>query len=178
MSTSKDISGHKMCPLGVKLISSIRKFHFSSSEIQCAFESQQQIVCDSVLELDKADTLSFKDHSLIPTDFLAISYVITTTNYIVTLLTFTDCSLDGEGVALFLEKMSSYHLENIKYLGYHKRNCTIAQLEIINVLLRKLTGLEVLDLDNTELGLKGVKRLRYTELPNLRILNQIKKRQI
>ena len=31
MSTSKDISGHKMCPLGVKLISSIRKFHFSSS---------------------------------------------------------------------------------------------------------------------------------------------------
>ena len=28
MSTSKDISGHKMCPLGVKLISSIRKFHF------------------------------------------------------------------------------------------------------------------------------------------------------
>ena len=32
MSTSKDISGHKMCPLGVKLISSIRKFHFSSSD--------------------------------------------------------------------------------------------------------------------------------------------------
>ena len=31
MSTSKDISGHKICPLGVKLISSIRKFHFSSS---------------------------------------------------------------------------------------------------------------------------------------------------
>ena len=50
-------------------------------KIQCAFESQQQIVCDSVLELDKADTLSFKDHSLIPTDFLAISYVITTTNH-------------------------------------------------------------------------------------------------
>ena len=32
MSTSKDMSGHKMCPLDVKLISSIRKFHFSSSE--------------------------------------------------------------------------------------------------------------------------------------------------
>ena len=31
MSTSKDISGHKICPLGAKLISSIRKFHFSSS---------------------------------------------------------------------------------------------------------------------------------------------------
>ena len=37
MSTSKDISGHKMCPLGVKLISSIRKFHFSSSECCCFF---------------------------------------------------------------------------------------------------------------------------------------------
>ena len=140
-------------------------------KIQCAFESQQQIVCDSVLELDKADTLSFKDHSLIPTDFLAISYVISTTSCIVTTLTFTDCSLDGEGVALFLEKMSSDHLENIKYLGYHMRNCTVAQLETINMLLRKLTSLEVLDLDNTELGVNGVKRLtRCIELPNLKTL--------
>ena len=140
-------------------------------KIQCAFESQQQIVCDSVLELDKADTLSFKDHSLIPTDFLAISYVITTTNYIVTTLTFTDCSLDGEGVALFLEKMSSDHLENIKYLGYHKRNCTVAQLQTINILLRKLTSLEVLDLYHTELGVEGLKRLTgCTELRNLRTL--------
>ena len=37
MSTSKDISGHKMCPLGVKLISSIRKFHFSSSVYSTVF---------------------------------------------------------------------------------------------------------------------------------------------
>ena len=140
-------------------------------KIQCAFESQQQIVCDSVLELDKADTLSFKDHSLIPTDFLAISYFITTTNYIVTALTFTGCSLDGEGVALFLEKMSSDHLENIKYLGYHKKNCTVAQVNTINMLLRKLTNLEVLDLDKIELGVEGVKELtEYTELPNLRTL--------
>ena len=149
-------------------------------KIQCAFESQQQIVCDSVLELDKADTLSFKDHSLIPTDFLAISYVITTTNYIVTALTFTGCSLDGEGVALFLEKTGSDHLENIKYLGYHKKwNCTVAQLETINMLLRKLSNLEVLDLDNTELGVQGMKTLTgYTELPNLRILKiKLKKRK-
>ena len=37
MSTSKDISGHKMCPLGIKLVSSIRKFHFSSSA--CVLET-------------------------------------------------------------------------------------------------------------------------------------------
>ena len=142
-------------------------------KIHCAFESQQHIVCDSVLELDKADTLSFKDHSLIPTDFLAISYVISTTSYTVTTLTFTDCSLDGEGVALFLEKMSSDHLENIKYLGYHNSNCTDAQLETINILLRRLTDLEILDLENTELEEEGVKRLTGytdTELPNLRTL--------
>ena len=142
-------------------------------KIHCAFESQQHIVCDSVLELDKADTLSFKDHSLIPTDFLAISYVISTTSYIVTTLTFTDCSLDGEGVALFLEKMSSDHLENIKYLGYHNSNCTVAQLETINVLLMRLTDLEVLDLEKTELWGEDVKRLTGytdTELPNLRTL--------
>ena len=137
-------------------------------KIQCAFESQQQIVCDSVLELDKADTLSFKDHSLIPTDFLAISYVITTTSYIVTTLTFTDCSLDGEGVALFLEKMSSIHLDHIKYLGYHKQNTLVPQFDTLNMLLSKLTSLETLDLQGTELGVLGVKRLTVgVELPNL-----------
>ena len=141
-------------------------------KIHCAFESQQHIVCDSVLELDKADTLSFKDHSLIPTDFLAISYVISTTSYIVTTLTFTDCSLDGEGVALFLEKMSSDHLENIKYLGYHNSDCTGSQLETINMLLRRLTDLEVLDLEKTELCLEDMRVTGYTdtELPNLRTL--------
>ena len=140
-------------------------------KIQCAFESQQQIVCDSVLELDKADTLSFKDHSLIPTDFLGISYVITTTSYIVTTLTFTDCSLDGEGVALFLEKVSSDHLDHIKYLGYHKHNCLVSQFKTLNMLLRKLTSLETLDLLGTELGVQGVQRLTEdVKLPNLSTL--------
>ena len=140
-------------------------------KIQCAFESQQQIVCDSVLVLDKADTLSFKDHSLIPTDFLAISYVITTTSYTVTTLTFTDCNLDGEGVALFLEKMSSVHLDHIKCLGYHKQKCLVSQFKTLNVLLRKLTSLETLDLQDTELGVLGVKRLTEgVKLPNLKTL--------
>ena len=140
-------------------------------KIQCAFESQQQIVCDSVLELDKADTLSFKDHSLIPTDFLAISYVISSTRYLVKTLIFTDCSLDGEGVALFLEKMSSVHLDHIKYLGYQKHNCLVSQFKTLNMLLRKLTSLETLDLQGTELGVLGVQRLTEgVELPNLTTL--------
>ena len=107
----------------------------------------------------------------IPTDFLAISYVITTTSYIVTTLTFTDCSLDGEGVALFLEKMSSIHLDHIKYLGYHKQNTLVPQFETLNMLLSKLTSLETLDLQGTELGVLGVKRLTVgVELPNLTTL--------
>ena len=140
-------------------------------KIQCAFESQQHIVCDGVLELDKADTLSFKDHSLIPTDFLAISYVISSTRYLVTTLIFTDCSLDGEGVVLFLEKMSSVHLDHIKCLGYHKQKCLVSQFKTLNLLLRKLTSLETLDLQGTELGVLGVQRLTVgVELPNLSTL--------
>ena len=140
-------------------------------KIQCAFESQQQIVCESVLELDKADTLFFKDHNLIPTDFLAISYVISSTRSIVTTLTFTDCSLDGEGVVLFLEKMSSIHLDHIKCLGYHKQKCLVSQFKTLNLLLRKLTSLETLDLQGTELGVLGVQRLTEgVELPNLSTL--------
>ena len=140
-------------------------------KIQCAFESQQQIVCDSVLELDKADTLSFKDHSLIPTDFLAIIYVVLSTHYIVKTLIFTDCSLDGEGVALLLEKMNSIHLDHIKCLGYHKQNCLVSQFKTLNILLRKLTSLETLDLQGTELGVQGVQGLTEgVKLPNLTTL--------
>ena len=148
-------------------------------KIQCAFESQQQIVCESVLELDKADTLSFKDHNLIPTDFLAISYVISSTRSIVTTLTFTDCSFDGEGIALFLEKMSSVHLDDIKYLGYHKQNCLVSQFKTLNMLLRKLTSLESLDLHGTELGVQGVQRLtegvKLSNLTTLKIQVPVKK---
>ena len=51
MSTSKDKSGHKMCPLGVKLISSIRKFHFSSSGY-FSFSSKlhKYLVCHHVFD--------------------------------------------------------------------------------------------------------------------------------
>ena len=140
-------------------------------KVQCAFESQQQIFCDSVFELDETDTLSLKDDTLISTDFLAICYVIATTHYFIRRLTFTNCRLDREGVALFLVKMSTVHLNNIRYLGYHKQKCTVEQFETLNMLLKKLSSLEILDLDNTELGVEGVKTLtENVELPNLRSL--------
>ena len=153
------------------LIKNIIRHTLVMSNLRCAYESQQQIVCDSVLELNNTDTLSLKDHSFLPSDFLAISYVISTTSYIVTTLIFTGCSFDGEGVALFLEKMSSDHLENIKYLGYHKEESSVAQFQILNMLLRKLTNLEILDLDDTELREKKVKKLtENVNLPNLKTL--------
>ena len=140
-------------------------------KIQCAFESQQQIVCDSVLEHERTDTLSFKDRYLMQTDFLAISYVISATRYTLTALTFTDCTLTEEGVALFLEKIGSLHLNRIKCLGYHKKNCTIQQFVCLNLLLKKLTCLEILDLQPTELGVLGVKKLTENlELPQLQTL--------
>ena len=103
----KSLLNHVMSCIGTNIL----------YKAQCAFESQQKIVCDNVLELEKiTDTLIFMDHSLMPTDFLAISYVISTTRYVVTTMTFTECKLDGEGITLFLEKMSSVHLNNIKHL--------------------------------------------------------------
>ena len=139
---------------------------------QCAFESQQKIVCDNVLELEKTtDTLIFMDHRLRPTDFLAIGYAISTTQYVVTTMTFSECNLDGEGITLFLEKMSSVHLNNIKHLSYHRKNCNIAQLTNLNMLLKGLSFLEVLNLEKTEFGVEGVKMLTESiELVNLKIL--------
>ena len=124
------------------------------------------------LEFEKTtDTLTFMDHSILPTDFLAISYTISTTQYVVTTMTFSECNLEGEGIALFLEKMSSVHLNNIKHLTYHKKNCNVAQLTNLIMLLKRLSFLEVLNLEKTEFGVKGVKILTESiELVNLKIL--------
>ncbi len=137
---------------------------------QCAFESQQQCPCDMLLEKTDTNVLSFKDRNFLPTDYLAISYVITSTRHKVTSLLFTECTIDKEGVAFFLGKLQEVHLSNITHLGYQKKKCTIPEFKSLHLLLDQLQSIEVLDLDTTPIGKEGIKYLtRYesTFLPNL-----------
>ncbi len=136
---------------------------------QCAFESQQQCPCDMLLEKTDTNVLSFKDRNFLPTDYLAISYVITSTRHKVTSLLFTECTIDEEGVAFFIGKLREEHLSNITHLGYQKKKCTIPEFKSLHLLLDQLQSIEVLDLDKTPIGIEGIKCLtnRGIKLPNL-----------
>ncbi len=136
---------------------------------QCAFESQQQCPCDMLLEKTDTNVLSFKDRNFLPTDYLAISYVITSTRHKVTSLLFTECTIDEEGVAFFLGKLQEVHLSNITHLGYQKKKCIIPEFKSLRLLLDQLQSIEVLDLDKTPIGIEGIKCLTNwgIKLPNL-----------
>lgn len=86
-------------------------------KLQCAFESQQQVVCNSYLEAGKVDVFSFKDHTFIPTDFLAFSYVCSNASHKVTTLTFTNCTFAKEEVELLIELAQNIELANLKTLN-------------------------------------------------------------
>ncbi len=61
---------NKICLLDMLLSS---KSMDTMSKVLCGFESQQQEVCDYLLQ---SGTLYFKDHNFLASDFVAISYVM------------------------------------------------------------------------------------------------------
>ena len=130
-------------------------------KVQCAFESQQQIACDMLLELsEEPNCLCFSKNNFIPTDFLAMSYVIETSHNQVTKLLFKKCSLDSEGVDLFLDKVSTGKLENIKYIGFNKKNCTVSEFKLFHKILCELqNSIETLDLQSVDINRPGIVRL-------------------
>ena len=149
-----------------KLLSSVAMD--TTQKVMCGFESQQQVVCDCILQ---SNSLFFKDIIFSTSDFLGISYVISHSVNVLTKLELDECKLDEEGVSLLVEQLTSDHFKTVKYLGYHKRNCTIAQFKILNKLLRNFLSLESLNLKRTELGVNGVMELtRGVDLKCLRIL--------
>ena len=140
----------------------------TTQKVMCGFESQQQVVCDCILQ---SNSLFFKDIIFSTSDFLGISYVITHSVNVLTKLELDECKLDEEGVSLLVEQLTSAHFKTVKYLGYHKRNCTIAQFKILSKLLRNFLLLESLNLKRTELGVNGVMELtRGVELKCLSLL--------
>ena len=130
-------------------------------KVQCAFESQQQIACDMLLELSKVpNSLCFTKNHFTPTDFLAISYVIETSHNQVTKLFFRKCSLDSEGVDLFLDKVSTGKLENIRYIGFNKKNCTVSEFKVFFKILCKIQCcIETLDIQSVDVIRPGIVKL-------------------
>ena len=115
-------------------------------KVQCAYESQQKVVCDAVLNFGESDTFSFMDSYLGHTEFMAISYVMSESQYPVSRLLFEKCSVDEKGIRIFVENLNSSTLRAIIYLGCY--NCAFPQPES---LLEKLPLIEIIDFKETEL---------------------------
>ena len=144
-------------------------------KLQCAFESQQQIACDILLELsEEPNSLCFSKNNFIPTDFLAMSYVIETSHNQVTKLFFKKCSLDSEGVDLFLDEVSTAKLDNIRYIGFNKKNCTVSEFKLFYKILCKIQNSIELNLQSVDINRPGItKLLRGFKLSNLSKLGYI-----
>ena len=130
-------------------------------KVQCAFESQQQIACDKLLELsEEPNSLCFSKNNFIPTDFLAMSYVIEASHNQVTKLLFKKCSLDSEGVDLFLDKVCTGKLDNIRYIGFIKKNCTVSEFKLfIKILCKIQHSIDTLDLQSVDIYRPCIVRL-------------------
>ena len=142
-------------------------------KVQCAFESQQQITCDMLLELsEESNSLCFYKSNFISTDFLAMSYVLETSNNKVTKLLFKNCSLDSEGVDLFLDQVSTGKLDNIRYIGFNKKNCKVSEFGILFKILWKIQhSIETLDLQSVDISRPSILFFFYhLEFSNLRTL--------
>ena len=144
-------------------------------KVQCAFESQQQIACDMLLELsEEPNSLCFSNNNFIPTDFLAMSYVIEISHNQVTKLFFKKCSLDSEGVDLFLGKVSTGKLNNIRYIGLDKSNCTVSEFKLFFKILCKIGhSIETLKLQSVDVHRPSIVKLfngiEFSNLSTLRI---------
>jgi len=122
--------------------------------------------------VEEPNSLCFSKNTFIPTDFLAMSYVIEMSRHQVTKLLFQECTLHSEGIDLFLEKVSATKLQIIRYLGFNKRGCTVSEFEIFFKVLSKVYDtLKTLDLASIDVCKPGItKLLRKLKFSNLRTL--------
>ena len=90
--------------------------------VQCAFESQQAITCDSVVRFGECGTLSFVGVNT-PSDFAAIFYVLTNSTAINTVV-FEGCDFSALET-VFKDSVKVQTLKLIRYVGCHDRALSI-----------------------------------------------------
>ena len=117
--------------------------------IQCAFEAQVPILYDAAIEYGD-QSLSFKNTTFLPSDYNAIGHVISRGSCPTLKLEFHFCKIDEDGI-IHLGKVIKEKMKAITTLLFHSKEPTIAQFQSLNILLSKLTALEVLDLYDTTL---------------------------
>ncbi len=163
------LMGHKLCHTrSHKIFSS--KHADTLYRVHCAFKSQQSVACDAVIDYgeQQQSSLAFRDKIFTPSDYNAISYVISKATHPTLALEFYSCRLQESGV----EQLTSNHrLEELKTLLFHSETSELNQFSILNTLLSKMKSLEILDLLKTTLCPKAIELLAANvTLPKLKCL--------
>ncbi len=136
--------------------------------MQCAFESQQQIVCDSILE---HKFLEFNDHTFLPPDWHALSYTCNETSKAVTRLVFNKCNLDEAEAQIFIEKTRQDKINGIESLSFFPKTFSKEHLDVFQLFLSEFQFLTEIGLENTEIGEEEIEILNNQPiLPCLRYL--------
>jgi len=129
------------------------------TKIHCAFESQQPLVVEVILDHEKSGTLHFNNCNFIASDFVAIAYVLSNNKNSISHIGFQECSFEHNGAKLFIKTLKSDQIKEIKSLTYHKESCTTEDYTNLNTLIKELCHLEILDLEHTELNAYEVEEL-------------------
>ena len=138
--------------------------------IQCAFESQQSITCECVVQSGDSGCITLRRQFLTPSDFTALGYVMTNTSSPVDKLVLDGCKFGQEGVSALLEECGNKVL-SIKTFCFHGRDSVREQYQAVNMLLRKMESLETLDITKTNLGTIKATDLTFNlTLPHLQTL--------
>ena len=154
--------------------------------LQCAFESQSSTACDIAIEHaedvflrdnkthcdhgEYSDCIYLSTSSLMPSDFIAIAYVMSTSSRHVSRLVFCNCIFDRVGIRTLLTKVEPSTWSFIKHIIL-ENNYENLSTKTIKSMLRCVPNLEHLDLGRSILEKEEITELsKGIVLNNLRVL--------
>ena len=119
--------------------------------VQCAYESQQRVVCDSIVKGSRGE-LSYSYSTLSPADMTAVGYVISTTSHPVMHLAMAGCHLHDYHVRTLLKKIIHNKLKCIEEKCFHGNSIGAEGAVALADGLKSCSNLQGLDLSTNNIG--------------------------
>ena len=125
--------------------------------VQCAFESQQSIPCDYVVQSGECGALFFNDDFITRTDFTALGYVLKNTTCHVGKLTLIWCNLGDDCAKALAEGIQ--HCSSLQTLDLRGNSIGVDGAKALAEGLQHCSSLQTLKLGGNSIGVEGAKAL-------------------
>ena len=125
--------------------------------VQCAFESQQSIPCDYVVQSGECGALNFGGAFITHTDLTAICYVFENASCCVETLKFLFSNLGDDGAKTLAEGLQ--HCSSLQTLDLQRNSIGEDGAKALAEGLQHCRSLQTLDLDRNSIGDDGAKAL-------------------